>query len=123
MLEVRICFDALMHQYPTLDSHLAVDSDIVKNEDFETGIVTLQKGNFAVLTDEVKNTLAKFITNETANEQVETTTESRVLQALRINRATTDGNYVDTRGVCPTSNHLERLFSQCKLIRSSLRQG
>jgi hypothetical protein len=29
---------------------------------------------------------------------------------------------VDTSRVCPTSNHLERLFSQSKLIRSQLRQ-
>lgn len=25
--------------------------------------------------------------------------------------------------ICPTSNHLERLFSQCKLIRTQLRQS
>ena len=108
MLDVRICFDELLKQFPSLNSHLAVDSVIVKNEDFESGIVSIQKGNSSTLSDEIKEKLAMFKIIENTNAQVETTKESRVLQALRSNRIATLGNYVDTSGVCPTSNHLER---------------
>lgn len=119
--EVRVCFDALILEYPSLCSHISSGSDIVSNPNFENGIVSLQRGTTSTLTDGAKESVKRFQPVEINNHQI--ANESRVLQALMNNQFSTGGAYVDTTGVCPTSNHLERLFSQCKLIRSQLRQG
>ena len=59
-------------------------------------------------------------TNEILEEE---SSESLVIKALKSKRLLNQGIYVNTTSVCPTSNHLERLFSQCKLIRTQLRQS
>jgi hypothetical protein len=122
MQDVRICFDALLTQYPSLNSHIAVDSQKVSNPAFENGLVALQKGTIGTLDERTKLAIKRFEGEEVAivlNEDLE---QSLVLKALHNSRMISQGGYVDTFRVCPTSNHLERLFSQCKLIRSQLRQ-
>ena len=122
MLEVRVCFDALLAQYPTLKSHIDVDSPIVSNTAFENGLVSLQKGTISTLDERSKLAVKRF---EVVEERIipnEDMAQSLVLKALHDSRKITLGGYMDTSRVCPTSNHLERLFSQCKLIRSQLRQ-
>ena len=122
MLDVRVCFDALISQFPGMGSHISSRSMIVANPDFETGIVALQKGEVANFTNPVKKLLKRFELEEPPLRILDDC-ESLVLQALQNIRNETQGCYVETVGVCPTSNHLERLFSQCKLIRSQLRQA
>jgi hypothetical protein len=122
MKDVRICFDVLLEEYPSLDSHISTTSSIVYSEDFENGIVSLQKGNSQVLNNQEKEAMECFKISATTP-TVNVDTESKVLLALRMNRVNSRGHYVDTTGICPTSNHLERLFSQCKLIKSQLRQA
>lgn len=128
MLDVRIVFDALLEAFPSM-THIAADHVIVSNPKFESGLVSVQRGRLylslgEIIDDpEIKELLKKFEVSCTTDISEEQSQESLVLKALKSKRLLNQGIYGDTTSVCPTSNHLERLFSQCKLIRTQLRQS
>jgi hypothetical protein len=63
--QLRLLFDCVMQEYPTLNQYIASDSDIVHSVSFEAAIVKISSHQEHTLSTEEKNAVAKLnIPNE-----------------------------------------------------------
>lgn len=113
VLDSRLIFDEVINDYPSMAHYLAEDSQIVKNLEFITGVCKVLGNNQDSLTDEEKNYLAQFSSDEETVAIVGKDRESIVQRALK-RRRTESNSYKDLAFITPTSNVCERLFSAAR---------
>ncbi|KAE8972872.1 hypothetical protein PR002_g26375 [Phytophthora rubi] len=127
MAEVRVMFDALVKEYPFMADHLKSTSKIVHTPAFETGVVKVIAGS--VLSSAEEASLKRFeVTPATGKNRKEREEDYASLLVRsggkkRIHSASTASYAPLVRLVPPTSNTVERLFSQCKLVLTPQRRA
>ncbi|KAH9111106.1 hypothetical protein LEN26_013546 [Aphanomyces euteiches] len=120
MPNVRTLFDGLIDLYPTMASHIGRDASIVESPSFENAIVKLQNGEPLDIID--LSALARFEVDAGLDLE-ETGDTDYVTQLLKKAQSLKSKKYDDTLlFVPPTSNCVERFFSQAKLVLNPLRQ-
>jgi hypothetical protein len=119
MADVRTLFDELVDEYPGMKHHLAVDAAIVHSPSFEKAVVKVQRGKRLATLETIA--LCNFERDVVpVPEVVVTDYATRVLKRARIEQC---DKYEDiVRHLPPTSNLVERFFSQAKFVLSPLRQ-
>ncbi|KAH9134321.1 hypothetical protein LEN26_006825 [Aphanomyces euteiches] len=121
MPNVRTLFDGLIDLYPTMASHIGRDASIVESPSFENAIVKLQNGEPLDIID--LSALARFEVDAGLDLE-ETGDTDYATQLLKKARSVKSKKYDDTLlFVPPTSNCVERFFSQAKLVLNPLRQS
>jgi len=119
MADVRTLFDDLIEEYPIMRHHLAPDAAIVLSASFEAAVVKAQNG-MILSTEEAAELRAFEVKNTQAQTSDAADYATRVLKKARHDRA---GLYMEVvRHMPPTSNLVERFFSQAKLVLNPLRQ-
>ena len=119
MADVRTLFDDLVDVYPDMKQHLAVDAAIVLSPSFEKAVVKVQRGKRLATAETfaLRNFERDVVVVPAATV---TDYATRVLKKARIEQC---DKYEDiVRHLPPTSNLVERFFSQAKFVLSPLRQ-
>ena len=130
LLSARILFDSLILSYPEMESYLKADAEIVYSPDFERAAVKYLNGEFLSNFDE--NCLGKcadsveIISQSTLNDnnnslqEVNLSFAERALKKPKLsNENKNDGDkFKPLKVLPPTSNMVERFFSEAKLILS-----
>jgi hypothetical protein len=122
MANVRVLFDQVVDDYPVMSSHLRASAKIVQSPDFEGALVKIVNGG--KLTTSEARAMSRFeVDPDTCgSKQKERSSNSYATEILRGGKKkraaeATSVTYSDlAKMVPPTSNTMERLFSQCKLI-------
>ena len=120
MLETRVMFDDLIKKYPIMGKHLDAKAKIVNNPSFECAIIKLQKGQDATLTSLERRIISNLKINNDDNATTQELPQKRQSfadisreKAKRFKGAVVEKSiYIDTLFIMPTSNLVERLFSQ-----------
>jgi hypothetical protein len=137
LLQVRALFDSVLDTYsgaPAFAMYLRATSEIVRDCDrlFLSGICKIVAGNLTELTENEKSACTLFtkperLIVEKAEEKLPTTLAEKALQSCKRRLTTADNCLNENKNlefINPTSNMVERLFSQCKNVlrdqRSSL---
>ena len=117
MADVRLIFDEVCAQYPSMSDQLSKDAYIVKFKDFENAVVKVLSGYSNLLTHSEKACLDPFVVLE---DEVVVVSEgdSLVCRALKRKKVET-GVYHDLSYIPPTSNVVERCFSMARYIETS----
>jgi len=105
--------------------YLSPTSRIVKHQHFENGIVKIQKAANDPLTEDETRALEHFLIQPTIpQENTTTTTILSPCEKARLKRQkiTNHPQYRSVKHVLPTSNMVERLFSQTKYIMTDNRK-
>jgi len=133
---IRTSFDSLIDRYPCMERHLAKNASIVHSPDFENAIAKMQ-GNlpFSRLSLNEKKAIEFYV--ESAVEEKESDSDEGVPPAFasivamasaqaeaeqRVKRSRINGQIRPMRHLSPTSNIVERLFSNAKLIMTDQRR-
>ncbi|KAE9057577.1 hypothetical protein PF010_g31327 [Phytophthora fragariae] len=128
--DARILFDSLMELHPEMGSYLAPRAPIVKCPMFEAACVQALKGE--ILTRDNHTALCMLEVNPTSSQDREenrSSTTARKLgfaeRALKRQKSVVNpvSRYPMVQYIPPTSNVVERLFSQAKVVLSPLRQS
>jgi len=134
---IRNSFDSLITRYPCMERHLAKNASIVHSPDFENAIAKVQ-GNmpFSKLTLAEKRAIDFYIESgddETESDGEEKTFDRPIFASIsamanaqaeaeqRIKRSRI-GQIKPMLHISPTSNIVERLFSNAKLIMTDQRR-
>lgn len=133
----RTCFDRLLERFPSMAHHLGATADIVQNSDFDSGVVKLQTGKSAELTEAEKLLMARFkkAVHEVEEEEAVVEGEGAVRSPGMFDdmfgkkrKHPTGGAgadvasvYADVDWIPATSNVCERLFSRAQKILGDLR--
>lgn len=122
LYDVRVPFDAIVEEYPVMSHYLSPNANIVHSSHFETGVMKLMRdGDAATLEHPEALALHKLKLNLAANPsaQEDLSFAERALKRVRLQT----GKYPDLSFICPTSNVVERLFSNAKFVFSDLRRS
>ena len=97
---------------------------IVKNKEFENVIVKLQTDSVSVLNDDEKPFAQRFAIDPIAIASTSTELDAVEIarQEKKRRKIESSSSYRPVRHVLPTSNIVERLFSQAKLIMTDQRK-
>jgi hypothetical protein len=125
--ESQVLLQSLIHSFPEFlfESYIGTTARIVHSRVFEDAIVRIQSGNEHELLQEEKGVVHCLLRG---NNQVEDDNDvslsfsERALKRQRLQEAKVS-SYVNTGFLLPTSNHVERLFSQAKRLFSTKRQS
>ena len=126
--DVRAIFDAVLEKYDSvsLNIYLAVDANIIHSHAFETGIVKVLDDAVDQLTAEEENDISCFrqtpgmnIGNASGDDEL--TLVQKALKNKR--RKVVHGEYSSLNFVPPTSNVVERLFSNARLVLTDYRKS
>ncbi|RLN87599.1 hypothetical protein BBJ28_00027238 [Nothophytophthora sp. Chile5] len=121
LLDVRDLFDALIEQYPTLSDYLAADAAIVHDEEFESACVSVLLGESDRLSARQRVLLRPFETRTASSQETATVTKIGFAEkALKKRKEERQGRveYPLLPYIPPTSNCVERFFSQAKHLLS-----
>ncbi|KAJ0411450.1 hypothetical protein ATCC90586_008499 [Pythium insidiosum] len=114
MADARVLFDAVIARFPQTASQLKADARIVHSPVFENAVVKLIRGLPLCAAEEAA--LQGFEEEESTAPEATTGSEKFATDALRQAkkpRTTSKANYIELiRMIPPTSNRVERLFSQ-----------
>lgn len=127
--EVRGIFDAICLIYPDMEFYLDKNAQIVHTPDFENGIVKLIDGNDSGLEMEEEEILELFLNVDymesqlKENEQMEQSIAQKALNLKRQRTVVSCSSYYDLRFIPPTSNVVERLFSNARLVLTDYRKS
>ncbi|KUF77507.1 hypothetical protein AM587_10002609 [Phytophthora nicotianae] len=132
MAEVRLMFDALLTEYPVMAEHLRPTAKVVHTPTFESGVVKVITG--AILSPAEELALKRFEVVQAAGKKRKKDEEDYASVLLRTGgkprnqvsggRSGRSAAYKPlAKLVPPTSNTVERLFSQCKLVLTPQRRG
>jgi hypothetical protein len=124
----RILLDAIiaLNLGPDPTLHISADSQIVKDVDFERGLVKLIDGDVALLTSVEKDALVMFKRKGGDVDNGDELTGNFALDSLRAKKkrkVVNESTYIDASFVPATSVLAEREFSQSSLVFSELRQA
>ncbi|ETN20170.1 hypothetical protein PPTG_03236 [Phytophthora nicotianae INRA-310] len=122
MADVRVLFDQVADDYPVMASHLRPTAKIVHTPIFESALVKIS--NNTKLTASELRAVQRFIVEPIATsgkrkERAASNYASEILRGgkqMRTAGAATVSFHELAKVVPPTSNTVERLFSQCKLV-------
>lgn len=118
--DVRVLFDAVVAKYPALADQLKPDARIVHTAAFENAIVKYQSGRVLNAADEAAIN-AFLVANPPPSRPTKKDFATLSLRRAKKPHAGTKNVYMESlRFVSPTSNRVERLVSQCKLVLTSL---
>jgi hypothetical protein len=117
---VRVLFDACIEKYPVMKEHLSAGANIVHSAAFENAVVKLanemplsnaeRRGGWPVSGPNDRPSR-----DDTADEDFATAILGRAKKPRRSGRGL--AGYVPLlSAIPPTSNHYERLFSQCRYV-------
>lgn len=127
MADVRLLFDACTAKYPVMGEYLSPSANIIHSPEFEDAIVKLQ--NDLPLSSSEQHAVEKFVVKpgeSTPAPCARVDFASTILRQAKKQRCTprvaTQYNEL-LHHTPPTSNACERLFSECKLVLSSLRSS
>jgi hypothetical protein len=122
---VRLLFDKVIEEFPSLSSHLSTNASIVKYPNLENGLVKIQNQEEHLLTLMEKEALSFLKTSKTCNEPAPIDKPfdfaEGIVQQKKLRVCET--SYVDTTYIVPTSNLVERLFSSSKDVLSDKRKS
>uniref|UniRef100_H3GUY7 Uncharacterized protein n=1 Tax=Phytophthora ramorum TaxID=164328 RepID=H3GUY7_PHYRM len=123
--EVRLLFDALVAEYPVMAEHLKATARIVHTPAFESGIVHLISGHG--LSSAEAEAHKPFEKRSSTRKKRKDRDEDYASLLLRSGgkraRADTTTDYLPlVKLIPPTSNKVERLLSQCKLVMTPQRR-
>lgn len=124
MAEVRALFDTVIEHYPAMKSRLGPTAEIVECPAFESAVVLIQRQKTSLLTAEEKHAVRSLRIENTA-----TTPENQTLtlaeKALHCHMMENYGGaeYNDTRFILPTTNLIERLFSNTRRAYTDYRRN
>jgi hypothetical protein len=131
MLEIRILFDFVILKFPSMGKYLADNAHIVKNPDFENGLVKLQKKQ--LLNGDEQEAIKSFAIDVIPQKHIDSNEEedfvSQAFKKAKHGGFLTSGSlkieaeYMDTSFVPRTSNICERFFSKSKLVYTDLRKS
>ena len=123
--DVRAIFDAAIEQYPSMDFYLEADAHIVHSPSFESGIVKLLDDEVDQLTEMERNSVECFrCSNDVDNIVAIDDNLSLVQKALKNKRRkVSHAEYSSLTFVPPTSNVVERLFSNARLVLTDYRKS
>ncbi|OWZ23463.1 hypothetical protein PHMEG_0001663 [Phytophthora megakarya] len=129
MAAVRVLFDRIIEMYPVTKEHLSPDDRIVHSPSFESGVVKVATNRVEALSEDKTTALKPFELQEesaaaprggNARRNRQQPREKDFATAVFRNDAPgapATPRYCEIVARIPsTSNHCERLFSQCKLI-------
>jgi hypothetical protein len=129
--EARRLLDELVKDYPVLASHIEPYSSVVKHPELEIAIVVVMNGKEELLSTTQKILLQPYLKTqelEIQNLQVDENLSyaEKVLKKRKLEGSCfklTTSKYLNfTECVIPTSNVVERLFSQAKLVSTDTRK-
>lgn len=128
LLDVRDLFDALIEQEPRVAKYLAADASIVKNIAFESACVDVQLGREALLSTSDAEMLQPLLDSTTPPKATRVAEEvdgfaTAALKEARRNREIRPRFKSAVDAIAPTSNVVERFFSQAKAILGLNRQS
>jgi len=129
MSSVRLLFDEVLRRVESLDKqhkYLHTDSPIVKDPDFENGIVKIIEKNFGSLNSNERLACQKLESPfEIEVESAIVESADFATQVLKNKRARIENSsgYINCDFLEPTSNRLERLFSSAGICFTDLRQS
>ncbi|OWZ19062.1 hypothetical protein PHMEG_0006747 [Phytophthora megakarya] len=128
MAEVRLMFDALITEYPVMGEHLKQSAKIVHTPAFESGVAKVITG--AVLSSPETAALKRFESPPPAGKKRKQREEEDYASLLLQGKGKKRKQSPDAptyaplvKMIPPTSNHVERLFSQCKLVLTPQRRA
>lgn len=124
--DVRAIFDATIEQYPLLNFYLEANAKIVHSPAFESGIVKVLDEELDQLSEKERNSISCFteVTNNSNNNLAMDDNLSLVQRALKNKKRKVIYNeYSSLNYVPPTSNIVERLFSNARLILTDYRKS
>ena len=111
-------------EYPSLSFYLSSDAQIVHSPAFETGIVKVIDDEVDQLSDEERNAMSCFHQINPSNGNASEDGLSLVQRALKNKRRKViSGEYSCLTFVPPTSNAVERLFSNARLVLTDYRKS
>ena len=130
LLDVRDLFDALIKEAPQVKQYLGPDASIVKSPEFESACVQVLLGNEAAIPEKETSVLNKLVsggsrpasTQSPAAAAREDFAKDTLVEARRQReKAPRYKNHVTF--IAPTSNIVERFFSQAKAVLGMYRQS
>ncbi|KAG2782967.1 hypothetical protein PC129_g10785 [Phytophthora cactorum] len=127
MTEMRVMFRVLITEYPVTGEHLKATAKIVHRAAFETGVVMVINGSLLASAEAL--VLKPFEVTPTAGKKRKERDEDYASQLLRSGgkkRKPTSNmkQYMPLiKMIPPTSNIVQRLFSQCKLVLTPQRRS
>lgn len=129
LLDVRDLFDALIAQKPEVAKYLQADAEIVKSPVFERACVNVLLGREGSLSDDEKTMLEPLAPEDAPpSSSSETTALGKGFAAIALEQArrlrqTTSRFSDQVSMIAPTSNIVERFFSQAKAVVGMHRQA
>ncbi|KAG3080131.1 hypothetical protein PI124_g19483 [Phytophthora idaei] len=121
MADVRLLFDQVMDDYSIMASHLRPSANIVHTPVFEAALVKIC--NTSKLTASEARAMQRFVMvpKTSAGKRKERSEDSNAIDIIRggkqLRMSASSVHYCDLANeVPPTSDTVERLFSQCKLV-------
>lgn len=123
--DVRALLDVCLEKYPVMREHLEASAEIVHSPAYKSTVVKLSRD--APLTAIDKHWLEPFraVVEPLADADEPADFATEILQqANKRCRAVREVKYLPlVRNIPPTSNHCERLFSECKYVLSAHRSS
>lgn len=123
--DVRAIFDLVIEQYASMNFYLKADAQIVHSPAFESGIVKVLNDEDDQLTAEETDSVECFSSHNTNIVAIDDNDNiSLVEKALRNKRRKVfHGEYTNLNFVPPTSNAVERMFSNARLVLTDYRKS
>ena len=126
--DVRVLFDNVIKKYPSLTTYLGAEAEIVHNPSFESALVKIQDRKFEALTD-AEQTAAKCLkvqdtvqTSPADDDQEYGDSEELMLKKRKMEKFATQEKcaFKDSRFLLPTSNIIERFFSERVMLLTTI---
>ena len=124
--DVRAIFDMAIESFPCTEQYLSANAEIVHSPDFESGIVKIIDENAEDLTELEKGAVEVFSRQESQVDNGDTPEGdlSIVEKALKLKkRKVIRSQYVTLDFIPATSNIVERLFSNARLVLTDYRKS
>lgn len=125
MFEARAMVDTVIRLIPDLAVKLSQNAHIVKDPEFESGIVKIITEQTDAMNEEEKKSCEIFLNPQQAPYVPSTSSGSFSQDAVKQAKAMLENKrkYIDLKFVAPTTNKVERLFSLCGLILTDNRSN
>ena len=119
MKDMRLLFDGVCELFPRFNNHLAYDATIVHSPDFESAVTKLAGKKEENLTEREICAVKGFVVESGAQNPVpqEFDFASSILKKPRVSPG-----YSSVRHILPTSNLVERFFSQAAVALGDYRE-
>lgn len=116
----------MLKKFPTMVDYIGPQAEIIKHPEFENAIVKLQSPDYQLLTEDESVAVRHFLIEVPVNEiGAQSNTMMSPAEITRAKRQKIS-NYPEYRSVAhirPTSNIVERLFSQASCIMTDERKN